>query len=81
MTSSWVRHKASSSTASDAPPPAVELCDFYENLEGQGLPQLPSGVYDLEDLRALGRDSGVCPYFLARRVCPSFPLSHFPPLM
>lgn len=74
MTSSWVRQKAQSST--DTPgsggnqPAAVELCDFYESLESQGggADLLPSGVYDLEDLRALGKERACCPYFLARRV-------------
>ena len=71
MTSSWVRQKAlaTPSSSGDASTP-VELCDFFEGMEreGGGAPDLPSGVYDLEDLRALGKQRGLCPYFLARRV-------------
>lgn len=72
MTSSWVRQKAQaapSALGGDGSAP-VELCDFYEGMEreGGGAPDLPSGVYDLEDLRALGKQRGLCPYFLARRV-------------
>lgn len=37
-------------------------CDFYENSMGP----VPPGVYDFEDIRALGRAHGVCPYFLVR---------------
>jgi DNA excision repair protein ERCC-2 len=74
MTSSWVRQKAQATTtasdlAGEDTPAAVELCDFYEGMEREGsAPDLPSGVYDLEDLRELGKKRGLCPYFLARRV-------------
>jgi DNA excision repair protein ERCC-2 len=27
----------------------------------------PRGIYNLEDLKDLGRQSGMCPYFLARQ--------------
>jgi DNA excision repair protein ERCC-2 len=74
MTSSWVRQKAQGGAQAqdqeEAGPGGVELCDFYESFERQGssAADLPSGVYDLEDLKALGRERGCCPYFLARRV-------------
>lgn len=46
-----------------------ELCDFYESLEAEGNDaDIPMGVYDLDQLKELGRQRGWCPYFLARRV-------------
>lgn len=64
MTASWVRSQASSSGA------AVQLCDYFERLErvSDGTLPLPAGVYTLEDLRQFGREAGLCPYFLARRM-------------
>ncbi|KAM9514293.1 LOW QUALITY PROTEIN: general transcription and DNA repair factor IIH helicase subunit XPD [Guaruba guarouba] len=43
------------------------LCSFYEEWDthGRSLP-LPHGIYNLDELRALGRRRGWCPYFLAR---------------
>ena len=46
-----------------------ELCHFYESLEAEGNDaDIPMGVYDLDQLKELGRQRGWCPYFLARRV-------------
>eukprot|EP01147_Barroeca_monosierra_P006465 gene6465-9341_t len=43
------------------------LCDFYNGFEAQGRDKpLDPGIYNLEDLKALGRQHGWCPYFLAR---------------
>uniref|UniRef100_A0A8C4M2G6 General transcription and DNA repair factor IIH helicase subunit XPD n=1 Tax=Equus asinus asinus TaxID=83772 RepID=A0A8C4M2G6_EQUAS len=42
-------------------------CRFYEEFDthGRQVP-LPSGIYNLDDLKAVGRRQGWCPYFLAR---------------
>ncbi|EPY87421.1 TFIIH basal transcription factor complex helicase XPD subunit-like protein [Camelus ferus] len=42
-------------------------CRFYEEFDvhGRQVP-LPAGIYNLDDLKALGRRQGWCPYFLAR---------------
>lgn len=67
MTSSWVRQRAQS--ARENGEEAVELCSFYETFaDQQSSVELPRGIYDLEDLRNLGKQRGCCPYFLARRV-------------
>lgn len=64
MTASWVRHKASSTGDQ-----SVKLCDYFERLERTGDSiSLPSGVYTLDDLKQYGRDAGLCPYFLARKM-------------
>lgn len=64
LTASWVR----SAAAAD---PSVPTCSFFESFDraadaGPDNVLLPPGVYTLQDLRALGRDRGWCPYFLAR---------------
>jgi DNA excision repair protein ERCC-2 len=70
MTASWVRNRAqaaSSSSTSSAESPA--LCQYYENFEREGNDaDMPLGVYDLDQLKELGRQRGWCPYFLTRRV-------------
>lgn len=42
-------------------------CRFYEefDIHGRQMP-LPAGIYNLDDLKALGQRQGWCPYFLAR---------------
>ncbi|CAK7300477.1 General transcription and DNA repair factor IIH helicase subunit XPD [Vulpes lagopus] len=42
-------------------------CRFYEEFDvhGRQVP-LPAGIYNLDDLKALGQRQGWCPYFLAR---------------
>ena len=60
LTASFIREKAKSDSK-------VELCEFYENFDANGkLEMLPSGVYNLDDLKEYGRKNGYCPYFLAR---------------
>ncbi|KAK2079810.1 hypothetical protein QBZ16_002205 [Prototheca wickerhamii] len=50
-------------------PGAVELCDWFEGLEGAGPEgRLDAGVYTMHDLRVLGRKRRWCPYFLARHM-------------
>ncbi|KAJ2725929.1 TFIIH/NER complex ATP-dependent 5'-3' DNA helicase subunit [Coemansia sp. Benny D115] len=64
MTASWVRNKAQTEGN-------VELCDFYEKIQSmESVDLLPKGVYTLEDLTDYGRENGLCPYYLSRRVIP-----------
>lgn len=60
LTASYVRQQHH---ADSAPP----LCRYYEDFDthGRELP-LPYGVYNLDDLKAFGRQKGWCPYFMAR---------------
>ncbi|KAI7822484.1 hypothetical protein BX661DRAFT_226447 [Kickxella alabastrina] len=63
LTASWVRNKAKTEE--------VELCDFYEKIQTmEPADLLPTGVYTLEDLTDYGKDNGICPYYLSRRVIP-----------
>ncbi|KAJ1886522.1 TFIIH/NER complex ATP-dependent 5'-3' DNA helicase subunit [Kickxella alabastrina] len=63
LTASWVRNKAKTEE--------VELCDFYEKIQTMDPADLlPTGVYTLEDLTDYGRENGICPYYLSRRVIP-----------
>uniref|UniRef100_G1PK85 General transcription and DNA repair factor IIH helicase subunit XPD n=1 Tax=Myotis lucifugus TaxID=59463 RepID=G1PK85_MYOLU len=53
--------------------PSLPHCRFYEefDIHGRQVP-LPAGIYNLDDLKAVGRRQGWCPYFLARySVCAS----------
>lgn len=46
---------------------SVPICTFYEKYEAVGKESLLSpGVYNIEDLKELGKDLNICPYFLAR---------------
>ena len=60
LTAPFIREKATKD-------PSVVTCDFYENFDKvrKEFP-LPTGVYDLDDLKDFGRRKGFCPYFLAR---------------
>ena len=43
------------------------MCSFFENFDAKGREfPIPSGVYDIDDLKAYGRSKGFCPYFTAR---------------
>lgn len=43
-------------------------CQHYDKFEEHGDTfNFPKGIYNLEDLKKLGRDENMCPYFLARR--------------
>lgn len=80
MTASWVRDQVSrggpevadieeEEDGGDVGRRPLELCSFYESLETEGNnADIPMGVYDLDQLKELGRKRGWCPYFLARRV-------------
>ncbi|KAF1763521.1 hypothetical protein GCK72_011787 [Caenorhabditis remanei] len=43
----------------------IEGCDYFENFEANSFP-MQNGVWNLEDLRQLGRERKICPYFTAR---------------
>ena len=62
MTASFIREKAKTDKN-------IKLCEFYEryDLEGQDK-LLPSGVYNLDDLKEIGMKNSWCPYFLARHL-------------
>ncbi|XP_037675663.1 general transcription and DNA repair factor IIH helicase subunit XPD isoform X2 [Choloepus didactylus] len=47
--------------------PSLPHCRFYEEFDAHGR-QVPltAGIYNLDDLKSLGRRQGWCPYFLAR---------------
>ncbi|KAG8653860.1 general transcription and DNA repair factor IIH helicase subunit XPD isoform X2 [Manihot esculenta] len=62
LTASWVRAMAAEN-------PNVPTCEFFENYErAASAAVLPPGVYTLQDLRAYGKETGWCPYFLARHM-------------
>ncbi|NWZ93543.1 ERCC2 helicase, partial [Nesospiza acunhae] len=51
----------------DPPEGARPSCSFFQEFEARGRQSpLPFGVHNLDDLRALGRQRGLCPYFMAR---------------
>lgn len=42
-------------------------CKFYENYSENGTEDLlPDGIYSIDDLKQFGRDTKMCPYFIAR---------------
>ncbi|XP_062996219.1 general transcription and DNA repair factor IIH helicase subunit XPD isoform X1 [Elgaria multicarinata webbii] len=60
MTASYVR-------AQHQQDGSVPSCRFFEEFDAHGRQvPLPYGVYNLDDLKAHGRQKGWCPYFLAR---------------
>ena len=45
----------------------VAICDFYEAFDARGREMsIPTGAYNIDDLKSLGGRQGFCPYFLAR---------------
>ena len=45
----------------------VPVCDFYEAFDARGREMsIPTGAYNIDDLKSLGGNQGFCPYFLAR---------------
>ena len=74
LTASWVRERAAAGAH-------VQTCDFFESFEGSGggggaaagqaagneAASALRGIFDLGDLKELGRERGWCPYFLARQ--------------
>jgi DNA excision repair protein ERCC-2 len=68
LTASWVREKAASDRESTTP-----LCDYFETFDtaahrGDLASYISPGVYTLADLRSLGCQRRICPYFLARHL-------------
>ena len=63
MTASWVRAKAAAE-----PGEGIKTCDFFEGWERNSADDELRGIYNLEDIKALGIKKGWCPYFAARRV-------------
>nr|CAG4649948.1 EOG090X01B4 [Sida crystallina] len=60
LTASFVRSRHSGDDS-------VPICNFYEGFDAHGKDApLPSGVYNLDDLKEYGQQKGWCPYFLAR---------------
>uniref|UniRef100_A0A8C5QHE9 General transcription and DNA repair factor IIH helicase subunit XPD n=1 Tax=Leptobrachium leishanense TaxID=445787 RepID=A0A8C5QHE9_9ANUR len=50
--------------------PSIPYCRFYEEFDSIGRETpIPPGVYNLDDLKALGRQRSWCPYYLARHAC------------
>lgn len=44
------------------------LCNFFEKFEYDAREfMLPNGIYNIDNLKDLGRQKGYCPYFIARR--------------
>jgi len=43
-------------------------CSFYDTYEERADTfNFPKGIYTLDDLKQLGKQNGMCPYFLARK--------------
>jgi DNA excision repair protein ERCC-2 len=62
MTASWVIEKA------QANPGSIETCQYYDKFQSAGeATSLPSGIYDLEELKLWGKEQGICPYYLTRQ--------------
>lgn len=63
MTASWVIEQATKN------PGSMETCSYYDNFQAAGeATTMPSGVYDLEELRKWGKSRQWCPYYLTRQV-------------
>lgn len=62
MTASWVVEHARQN------PGSMETCSYYDNFQSAGeSTTMPSGVYDLEELKKWGQSRGWCPYYLTRQ--------------
>jgi DNA excision repair protein ERCC-2 len=63
MTSSWVIEAAQRN-----PGGSMETCPYFDNFQAAGeATTIPSGVYDLEELKKWGKSRGWCPYYLTRQ--------------
>ncbi|XGW18812.1 hypothetical protein V3C99_002981, partial [Haemonchus contortus] len=45
---------------------SIPACSFFETLNAQQQFSLPPGIYNLTDLKQLGHERNICPYFVAR---------------
>ena len=62
LSSDWFYCRERHAQGSDVP-----ICDFYEAFDAHGRDtNLPTGAYNLDDLKSMGSSKGFCPYFLAR---------------
>lgn len=62
MTASWVIEAAAKN------PGSLETCSYFDNFQAAGeATTMPSGVYDLEELKKWGKSRGWCPYYLTRQ--------------
>jgi len=62
MTATWVLDRAKEN------PGSIETCPYYDTFHSAGeATTLPSGVYDLEELKKWGKERGWCPYYLTRQ--------------
>lgn len=67
MTASWVLERAAKQQHTDTSN-TIETCPFYDSFHAAGeSTSLPSGVYDLDQLKQWGRKQGWCPYYLTRQ--------------
>eukprot|EP00938_MAST-03A_sp_MAST-3A-sp1_P002139 g2139.t1 len=64
-TAPWVRQTIQSRPGSSTE--SSELCSYFETLDISE-PSVSPGIYGLDDLKALGRRKGLCPYFLTRQI-------------
>ena len=63
MTASWVVEHARQHPGSN-----TETCTYFDSFQEAGeSTNMPSGVYDLEELKKWGQTRGWCPYYLARQ--------------
>ena len=63
MTASWVVEHARQN-----PESKMETCSYFDSFQEAGeATTMPSGVYDLEELKKWGQARGWCPYYLARQ--------------
>ena len=70
MTASWVLERAAKQQQqhTDSSDNTIETCPFYDSFHAAGeSTSLPSGVYDLDQLKQWGRKQGWCPYYLTRQ--------------
>jgi DNA excision repair protein ERCC-2 len=65
-TAPWVRQTVQNRPGSSKDS-SSELCSYFETLD-MSEPSVSPGVYGLDDLKALGRRKGLCPYFLTRQI-------------
>ena len=66
-TASWVRLNHESNKVKDIEDTA-DLCSFYEGYYSkQDEVVLKKGIYTLDDLKKIGMEKGMCPYYMARQ--------------
>ena len=63
MTASWVVEHSKQNANSN-----IETCSYFDDFSDAGeATTMPSGVYDLDELKKWGKARGWCPYYLARQ--------------